>query len=149
MSRPADSPAYHELDFLIGSWDVLNVEGEKTAQTIFRKSEGGYLIEEKWVAVHADGGSGTGISFYDPSNKVWKHTRIDDTGRVIEYSGAVDGSSMQMTERVKHPNGECKLSRLTLELKASDLVVRRVENSEDDGASWTIQFTGTFRRSRT
>ena len=146
MSGASELQQAQKLDFLIGSWDVLNNDGKQTAKMTFRKQSNGFLIVEKRTDLSVVDDPGSAVSCLDPTGKVQKHTRIDANNRVFEYTGDATGGAIQMTGTVMHRNGECLLSRLKLELKANDLVVQRVSEADCDTANWTIQFTGTFRR---
>lgn len=139
-----DSPmVLRQFDFWVGDWEVVNDEGKFVGRNRITKDEQGYLITEKWT--NSDGGTGTSINFYDPGEKKWKQTWVDATGNVIQYIGEFADGAMRMTGQFTRNNGSVSLSRLVLQPLPGGEISQLIEQSDDEGETWSTYFSGTYR----
>lgn len=132
-----------QFDFWVGDWEVVNDEGKLVGRNRITKDEQGYLITEKWT--NSDGGTGTSINFYDPGEKKWKQTWVDASGNVIQYIGEFADGAMRMTGQFTRNNGSVSLSRLVLQPLPRGEISQLIEQSDDEGETWSTYFSGTYR----
>lgn len=133
---------HKQFDFWIGDWNVFGKDGKQVGRNKITRSENGFLITERWTS--AQGTTGTSINYFDASDKSWKQTWVDAKGSVIRYSGKFDNGKMKLKGTTISPNGKTGLSRMTFTPNPDRSVSQLMENSTDDGKTWTVAFDGKY-----
>ena len=104
-----------ELDFLLGSWEVVADGGPVIARATTTSEAGGCVINEVWDAGDVVGRS---ITYFDPETKTWKQQWIDSLGRVVSYSGTVkdspDGKTLSFEGQHVSTDGSVERARLEI-----------------------------------
>jgi hypothetical protein len=137
-------PAYHRLDFWIGSWNVLAADGHFDGTNVITPILGGCAIEERWT--DAAGHQGRSLFSLDRRTGWWRQVWVTDEGPVkekAEQPGAVAGA-VRFAGTVATASGPV-LDRTTLTPLADGTVRQRIEQSGDGGKSWRA-WEGTYVR---
>ena len=137
ISSPCENdPAYHALDFWIGTWEVRDPKGEYQGHNEIVKMLRSCAIQENWSsASHHDGKS---LFYLDVSEKKWKQVWITDDGNMKEKSAIEhfpDGG-IRFQGIVHGKDGSAVLDRTTLTPLPDGRVRQLVEQSTDQGKSW-------------
>ena len=142
------SAAYHYFDFWIGSWTVESPPGKAAGTNRIEPILGGCALQEHWRS--ARGSAGTSFSSYDASADRWHQTWVDDEGTLLLLDGGLRDGAMVLSGRTAAPNGGSVQHRVAwTRLDASGDRVRQLwESSKDGGATWSVEFDGTYTRRR-
>jgi hypothetical protein len=144
-SAPCESdPVYHQFDFWVGEWDVLNPEGQQAGTNRIEKLLRGCLLVENWTS--ARGGAGKSINYYDPIRKRWAQTWVDGQGGIIAVEGTLEGGTMRFEGEHLYPDGRREAYRMSFTPQADGSVRQFIEQSRDGGATWYVWFDGTYVR---
>jgi len=133
-------PAYHQLDFWVGHWDVYPTGKDKLVAHSLIESVYGCGIRENWMPLsNQPGGS---LSIYVPAEKHWEQFWIDSQGSRAFFTGGWDGKAMVITGKWGGP-----LVRMSYSKNADGSVRQLGEQSTDEGKTWTPSFDFTYRQS--
>ncbi len=133
---------YRQLDFWVGSWAVVDAQGQTIGQADVTQDEAGHLITEKWRS--RLGQTGTGISYFDPGQQVWRQTWVDSGGDVSTFTGRFARGRMTFTGETVHATGTKVLTRSTLKPIENGHVALVLEHSNDGGKVWQVGFEGVY-----
>ena len=143
-----DEPAYHQLDFWVGKWDVYdNHDGSLNGTDIVEKIVGGCAIVENWQ--EADGsGEGKSLFYYENAKKLWKQVWVTDAGPMKEKQMIEEykDSGVRFQGEIPHLNGGSHLDRTTLTPLPGGRVHQVIEISRDAGKTWEITFDAQYRQ---
>ena len=139
-AAPCADPAYHQLDFWVGRWDVYPTGKDKLVAHSLIESVYGCGIRENWMPLsNQPGGS---LSIYVPAEKHWEQFWIDSQGSRAFLTGGWDGKAMVITGKWGGP-----LVRMSYSKNADGSVRQLGEQSTDEGKTWTPSFDFTYRQS--
>lgn len=135
-----------QLDFWIGSWDVLHPEtGDTLGVNTIEPDLSGCVLMERWTG--AGGSSGQSVNFYDPQRHTWRQVWVSDRGNVLDYrQGELTTSGMRFQGITISPAGDTTHQKLTFVPVAADTVRQVFEVSRDRGASWDTTWVGVYVR---
>lgn len=140
----AKLPAERQLDFWIGSWDVIGPQGKKAGSNTIESALKGRAIIEHWTS--AGGTSGTSINYYDATRKQWVQVWIDADGDSLQTWGTFENGAMRTTGEAATHDGKRSKMRSTLTPNADGTITQLIEESADEGNTWTTAFQGTYKR---
>ena len=134
-----------DLDFWIGDWDLEDRAGDKSIRTSVMQKQNGFAITESWRGENQQ--AGTVLTFFDPRDKVWKQNRVDNDGAVVYLTGEVADGVIKLAGDFVNADGSSGQRRITMTPAESEQTVDYVvEDSSDDGESWTTEFSGQWVR---
>jgi len=142
LASLAERTAQAELDFWVGEWDVVDAQGTRLGENRIEKVVHGHLILEHWTS--AAGKSGKSANYFDPVSRVWKQAWVGAGGDVIEMSGRFRDGAMRFEGRQLKTDGTIELHRTTLTPLPDGRVQQHIEQSQDDGATWSVWFEGLY-----
>ena len=137
-------PKYRQLDFWAGQWTVLDSQGRQVGVNVILKALNGCLIFENWTS--RSGRAGKSMNYYDPLDRNWKQIWVDAQGGVVRYVGEFRDGGMQFTGIRLSPTGEQLTVRAKLEPLEDGRLHHFIEESKDDGATWSTYFDGYYVR---
>jgi hypothetical protein len=137
-------PQYRQFDFWLGEWDLVGVDGKKSAEDRVVSILGGCAIQENWTGVKS--GQGLSLAAYDPATKHWHQTLMDDSGAVLKLEGEfADGKMILVGQR---PSQKEKGVTITHRIAWTVLPDHRVrqfwEATTTGGRTWRPVFEGTY-----
>jgi hypothetical protein len=139
--RDADHRA---LDFWLGSWDVVDAQGNVVGQNDISAEQDGCLITERWKGTPGD--TGQSLNFYDTARKKWRQHWVAKNGAATDYEGELVDGAMKMEGTMVLRDGTPQVVRMTLTPNADGTVVQKIEQSPDGGVSWLVAFEATYRK---
>ncbi len=134
------------LDFWLGEWDVY--QGDvKTADSRITKGSDGCTLHEDYRT--QSGFSGRSISYFDPSDELYKQTWVDKFNSVVHFTEVTSKPGYLCLEVVL-PGGSGAVTRMCYAYDAdADTVTQTLERSTDDRKTWTQNFEGIYKRKTT
>lgn len=133
-----------QLDFWVGDWSVTYPGMTGNAMSNVSLSLDKCLFTESW-----DGGkghSGKNMFAYSADDKVWHGMFTDNQGRVHVFEGKVGQGAAEFTGPSRGPNGQTVLNRIKIVRVNPNKVQQSWEKSTDNGATWTMEFSGEYSR---
>jgi tetratricopeptide (TPR) repeat protein len=140
-------PNNAKFDFWVGDWDVF-VSGSKRADSKITKAKGGCAILEDYTVL-AGTYAGQSISYYDDAEKIWHQYWVGSGGDKSKYyepktyEGQAD---MQFVTKFKNADGTPVWTRMSYIQQDANTVLQNLDNSNDEGKSWTPGFRGVYKR---
>lgn len=149
--QPAPPPScsaaeYRQFDFWVGTWDVLNPQGQRVGGNTIDTVLGGCALHEQWRSAGAN--AGFSYNMYDRRTGRWHQTWVDNNGLLLVLDGGLDGTSMVLSGPGRSPQGQEIVNRITWTPLAADSVRQRWEVSADGGGTWRTVFDGRYVRRR-
>ncbi len=134
--------AYDGFDFWLGDWSITTPSGSPAGGSRITREAGGCVVLELY-----QGGSGRSLSRYDRAGATWHQDYVDATGFTLRLFGGVTGGAMVMQDSVRAiPNGPALASRFAWTPNGDGTVRQLWEFSVDGGASFFINFDGSYAR---
>jgi catechol 2,3-dioxygenase-like lactoylglutathione lyase family enzyme len=140
-------PAGRALDFWIGDWEVRNARGQLAATSVIEPVAGGCGVVERYRGEPGPAGNryvGAGLHAFDPATTSWSQLWIDTRPAVTEMRGRSSGGGVTYEWIVTTEQGRPVRKRYLLS-KVDDGVRQLGERSDDDGATWTVEFDLRYR----
>ena len=141
----ADTDAYSEFDFWLGSWTVHLADGTEVGKNVINKEKGGYAVVERWTS--SRGNTGVSLNYYHPEANEWVQHWVGGDGSLITIRGGMNSGSM-ILEGTIHYVGRDQTNALRGTWTPLDdgRVRQYFEESTDGGATWTEWFEGFYTR---
>lgn len=137
------TPEHRQFDFWLGDWDVYVNDTIRGTNSIVM-SQDSCLLVENWNS-NQSAYSGTSYNFYNPINKTWNQTWVDNQGGNLVLQGEFsEGKMVLVSEPTPNPKGKTILNRITWTPDYQKNVRQVWEVSEDFGESWTPAFDGLY-----
>jgi hypothetical protein len=150
---PCASPESRQLDFWVGEWDLSwPGPGGKpggTATNRIEKTLGGCVIEEHFTADGPNALVGHSVSTYNPREKAWKQTWVDNQGAYIALTGEFKDGEMRLVSHGTSPDGKATMGRMVFSNIKPDSFDWRWESSKDGGKTWQLQWPIHYQRKGT
>ena len=126
----SDEAGRHQMDFLIGSWDVHGPAGKVLGRSTFSFEPSGNMIREDWVS--SEGETAEGITYYDPNLKCWVITWVDSRGTIMDSKGRWSGNQLRHAGLATRKSGETTRTR-SLMTRISSTEIRLELQARTDG----------------
>jgi len=134
------------FDFWVGDWDVT-VNGAPAGESHVERILGDCVIFENWTG--ANGFSGKSLNFFDAPKKRWQQTWVDNVGGLLEFYGEAKDDRVAFAGEGVPPGQAAPVkNRMTFFNKGANEVRQLIEQSSDDGQTWTVTFDGTYKRKK-
>ncbi|HET7182394.1 MAG TPA: hypothetical protein VFI15_09205, partial [Candidatus Limnocylindrales bacterium] len=148
-----------ELDFWLGEWDVT-WEGGHGTNRISLTLRDRVILEEFEEAVDtglagsggaddsgadsADALHGRSWSVFDPDQRLWRQTWVDDQGCYLDLVGGRNDGCFTF-ERAAPERGDRARQRMVFRDVTPDAFRWTWESSPDDGATWIVRWAIDYR----
>lgn len=144
--RCREQPEWRQLDFWIGTWDVVSAEdGRPLGVNVIEPMLNDCALLENWTS--ARGGTGKSLNFYDPQRRTWRQVWVDSFGNVLDYrQGEFRDGAMRFSGITIDAAGDTTFQQLTFHHVAADTVRQVFESSQDRGGTWTMDWEGIYIR---
>ncbi len=133
-----------QFDFWLGEWDLSWGDGATATNSVYLDFDGHVLVES------FDGRpslelQGMSISTYDPAERSWRQTWVDNQGSHFRFAGAFrDGTMDLRTETTL--DGRPALLRMRWFNIREQALDWAWERSDDGGATWTPLWEVAYSR---
>jgi hypothetical protein len=133
-----------QLDFWLGDWTVTYPGMSGTAASKISVELSKCLIIETWES--GKGHTGENMFAYSSDDKSWHGMFADNQGRVHVFEGKVAQGAGEFTGPSRSPDGETVLNRIKVVRLSANKVEQSWEKSNDNGATWKMEFKGEYSR---
>jgi hypothetical protein len=133
----AASP-YHEFDYFIGDWDVVDKAGNEVGTSHVERILAGCVLAENWRS--QGGGEGRSLSSFNPGLRHWEQYWVDGQGLPIFFTGHFEDGELRLQGDSATRNGAQIMRRVTFSKLATGGVRQLSEVSNDRGRTWTTDF---------
>jgi tetratricopeptide (TPR) repeat protein len=140
-------PAYDQLDFWLGTWDVADAQGRRLGTNRIEPVSGGCAVLESWT--DRDGHEGRSLFAYQPVAGAWTQVWAADDGTAKVKRSVPDfdaHGAMRFEGEVALPGGGSVRDRTTLTPLPDGRVRQVIEQSRDGGRTWTVGFDGFYSK---
>lgn len=136
------APAYHTLDFWVGSWTVSWEGGSGT--NVIAKTHGGCIVQETFSSPELKGMS---LSMYDNTAGEWRQTWMDDQGSYFDFHGRKAGSDyiFHSIPDSKKPNHQLRMRFTDIQ---PDALTWLWQKTMDGGQTWQEMWRISYSRSK-
>jgi hypothetical protein len=133
-----------QLDFWLGDWTVTypGMPGSASSKVFLDLDQ--CLLVESWDG--GNGHSGKNMFAYSSDDKSWHGMFADNQGRVHVFQGRVAPGTAEFAGPSRSSDGQAVLNRIKVVRVAADEVRQSWEKSKDNGATWTMEFSGQYSR---
>lgn len=140
-----DSEVRRKFDFWLGEWNVY-VAGKLVGESSITLAKGGCAIHESFTTPGPY--AGQSINYYDPLAKKWRQNWVGSAGDVGIYEETDSGEgNIQFQARQLRRDGSIVLRKMTFYYDPDQDTVRQlIEDSTDEGVTWTAGFDGFYKR---
>ena len=143
--RPcATNSESRQLDFWLGDWTVTYPGMPGSASSKVSLDLDQCLLVESWGGGKEH--SGKNMFAYSSDDKSWHGMFTDNQGRVHMLEGRVASGIAEFTGPSRGSDGQAVLNRIKVVRVAANKVQQSWEKSKDNGASWTMEFSGEYSR---
>jgi hypothetical protein len=135
-----------QLDFWVGDWHVSAPGSAPNAASKVTLAQDKCVVIEDW-----DGGRGhTGENMfaYSADDHKWHGMFTDNRGRVHIMEGTGSSGEVQFSAPSRDANGKAEWNRVRIVREGPDRVKQIWGKSTDNGATWTVEFQGTYERGK-
>lgn len=142
QEEPCGGDVYRAFDFWVGTWTVVNPEGERAGRNRIQRVAGGCALLESWTS--DEGTTGTSLNYYDPDDGRWTQVWVGERGLRLRLEGGVEGTSMVLSGE-RTVDGKRIRDRITWTPRP-DGTVRQAWETSVDGGGWETSWVGIYRR---
>jgi hypothetical protein len=148
-SVPCSDPKYHQFDFWLGEWNVTRAGSKPNAPPA--KSKISRLLDQCVIFEEyqsADGKySGKSFNMFDSAGNEWRQFWVDDQGGYLDFTGHFQNDgALHFVSNSKGSDGKVTITRMTFSKLPGDKVHQYIDQSTDDGKTWTLYFDGIYVR---
>ncbi|MCZ6704212.1 MAG: DUF1579 family protein [Ignavibacteria bacterium] len=145
---PCSSAEASQFNFWVGKWkvewqntDSTKAEGMNVIQTIL----GGCVIEENFDGNPGVDFIGKSFSVYNPAEKIWQQTWVDDQGGYMVFTGRMENNKMILSRKISRNNKELIQRMVFYNISKNDFDWNW-ESSEDNGKTWKLNWKIHYTR---
>jgi hypothetical protein len=142
-AAPCGAPAYRQLDFWLGVWNVTNA-GKHAGTNRIEKVLDGCALMETWKS--AGSHRGHSLTFYDAPRELWHQTWIDVAGQPLYLEGRWSDGTMRLEGRRPAEKGSSVLHRIEWTPTPGGGLRQRWRSSTDEGRTWSEVFDGYYQK---
>jgi len=143
--KPCTAAEASQFDFWVGNWDLYSADTLTGTNTIYKVMDG-CAVQENFES-NKTGYSGKSWSMYDPKQKRWEQTWIDNQGSFIYLTGSFENNSMTLTTMPKKiKNGKEVVYRMRYHNISKDSFDWDWESTSDNGTTWVSGWHIHYKR---
>lgn len=145
-----EESGFQKLDFWVGTWTVVNAQGQQAGTNRIEKILNGCALLEHWTG--AGGGEGKSLFYYNHVTDAWKQVWVTQNAtargglkekQLIEER---DDGGLRFQGEIPLDGGGSYLDRTTLTPLPDGRVRQVIEWSTDGGATWNTAFDAFYVR---
>ena len=142
--KPCSDPAFRQLDFWVGTWD-LTWEGDKKGTNKISRELGDCVILENFNGGDSMTLRGMSVSTYNPGTGKWYQTWVDNDGTYLDFVGGMQGDKMILSRSVTREGKTLKQRMVFHDIKP-DSLTWDWQRSTDQGKTWENLWTIQYQR---
>lgn len=143
----SNNPHNREFDFWVGDWNVYQTGTDyQVGKQKIEKASGGCLIVENWTAIGFPN-DGKSMNFISPKTNKWEQVWMGSGGGYLNYyNGEYRDGAMRYEGDGADKAGNKILFHLSYFNLAPDRLRHLLEQSKDNGKTWTTLYDFSYRR---
>ena len=146
-----DMPEDEYFNFWIGEWDLTWQHPDSTIGTgrnIISRTLNDKVILESFEGLTGQnkGYLGRSWSVYNPQNKEWKQTWVDNQGAYLDFWAEFSGDKRMFVRKFTGPKGNEVYQRMVFKDITDDAFTWDWQSSTDGGESWNLQWQINYKR---
>lgn len=144
-----NNPRNRAFDFWIGDWDVYQTGTDHlVGRQHIERASGGCAVLENWTAVGTPG-EGKSLNFISPKTGKWEQVWMGSGGASLNYyNGEYRDGAMRYEGDGVNKAGKKLLFHLTFFNLGTDAVRQLLEQSADEGKTWTALYDFRYKRKK-
>lgn len=136
---------HRQFDFWVGDWVVTRPDtGALQGRNRITRESGGCVLHEHWRG--GSGYEGHSLNAYDRQRGRWMQVWVGADGTVLRLEGGLRDGAMVLEGELPSTDGGVQRQRISWTPADDGSVSQHWQVSDDDGASWSTSFLGTYRR---
>ncbi|MBX7150897.1 tetratricopeptide repeat protein [bacterium] len=135
-----------QFNFWVGEWDVKNPQGVTVGTSSITRILNDCSIHEHYT--NPGGYIGRSFNAYNSSINKWQQFYVDNSGAVTLFNGTYHDNAMWFVTDPFLQGGVMTITKMTFYNLSPDHVRQFIENSTDDGKTWTTTFDGHYWRKK-
>jgi hypothetical protein len=139
--RAVDADPARHFDFWLGDWD-LRWEPDGRGVNVIKSILDDHVVLERFDGRPSIPLAGMSVSVFDRDIGRWRQVWVDSDGQYLDFLGGRDGDRMVLERRRSDGRGQ----RMVWSNIAAESLHWSWEHSDDDGASWTVDWAIDYRR---
>ena len=139
-----ETTAEHQFDFWIGDWNLTWGDDQHGVNRI-RSILAGKVIQENFESEDADKLIGLSVSVYNPIDRQWRQTWVDNQGSYLDFVGEWHGDKM-ILQRPAVVEGQPVLQRMVWYNIEANRFEWNWERSSDEGQTWKVVWKINYER---
>ncbi|MBO6575289.1 MAG: hypothetical protein JJ896_07740 [Rhodothermales bacterium] len=136
---------FRAFDFWIGEWEVTVPGGAVAGVNRIDLVETECVLQENWTS--ANGGTGRSFNYLDAATGRWHQLWVDGRGGHTRYEGEFRDGAMRFEGTNVYGNGTTTMMRMSFTPMDDGRVRQFIEESRDEGQTWSVWFDGYYARS--
>ena len=139
--RAVDADPARHFDFWLRDWD-LRWEPDGRGVNVIKSILDDHVVLERFDGRPSIPLAGMSVSVFDRDIGRWRQVWVDSDGQYLDFLGGRDGDRMVLERRRSDGRGQ----RMVWSNIAAESLHWSWEHSDDDGASWTVDWAIDYRR---
>ena len=142
---PCSTEGHRQFDFWVGEWEVYDTKGDTlVGHNHIKRIIKDCVIEENWTG--STGFVGKSFNTYNSVDSTWNQVWVDQSGATYHFSGKYQDNVMALKGSFTGKQGTA-FFKLTFYHHPKNNTVQQVwEMSQDNQATWSTIFDGTYKR---
>jgi hypothetical protein len=146
QSKPCESPESRQFDFWVGEWEIVkNGTTEPAGISSVQLILGNCIVFENYTNKAYAGKS---FNIYNAGMKKWQQFWVDNQGQSSQFVGEFQNGEMRFTGESLNPNGQKTIHRMTFTPMSGGRVRQFLEDSKDNGKTWTTSYDGIYMKKK-
>lgn len=149
ITKPCSSPEARQFDFWLGEWNAkwhLKDGTEKSGSNHVVNLFEGCVIEENFNGNPGNELEGKSFSVYNPAEKIWKQTWVDNYGGYLDFKGKFEGGKMILSRMAFTSKGDTLQQRMVYYNISKNNFDWNWEISKDAGKTWDLKWKIHYTR---
>lgn len=145
---PCCSINHQQFDFWIGSWEVVDTNGQALGVNNITKEEGGCVLAEQWTG--ASGGTGRSVNYFQVADSSWNQLWISANGFILELKGhwhEDQGAMILRSEQQMNRQGNRFYNQISWTPQPDGSVIQRWDLLDPENQILQTLFYGIYRKS--
>ncbi len=129
---------YHQFDYWIGDWEVVDRAGDALGTTHVEGRLAGCVLHETWHGV--GGGEGQSFTSWNPGLHRWEQYWVDGQGVPIFFTGRFENGELHLRADSATRAGMPLQRRVTISKLPTGRLRQLSESSSDAGRTWVTEY---------
>ncbi len=135
---------YRDFDFWVGSWKVLDSEGNVMGTNEITIADGKCVIQENWIG--AKGTMGLSVNYFNAADTTWNQVWVDNAGKPLILKGGMVNGSMVMKSLPAIVNGKKGVNQISWTPNEDGTVLQEWVLIDEETKIKSLLFQGWYHK---